>query len=137
MPRKKKTQEADVVPMKAPEVVEAEPEMSPDLQEGPIAAPGQPEQQQLSLNDLKMGYIVGLTPDGNFVFELLGQEKGLVELLGIHEHATKRVDRIYEDSQLSGDRLTHEVGKAIAIVNQKIDQLLQVIAPPKPDNKIE
>lgn len=87
--------------------------------------------------ELKIGYVVGLTPEGRFVFELLGQERGLVELLGIHQHATKRVNRIYDDNQLGGDRLVHEVGKALGVINQKIEQLLNVVAPRKPDNSLE
>lgn len=87
--------------------------------------------------ELKIGYVVGLTPEGRFVFELLGQERGLVELLGIHQHATKRVNRIYDDNQLGGDRLVHEVGKALGVINQKIEQLLSVVAPRKPDNSLE
>ena len=95
------------------------------------------EQQQISLNDLRMGYVVGITPGGEFVFELLGQSKGLVELLGLHRHATKKVDRIYEDNQMLGDRLVHEVGKAVALINQKVDRIVEKIAPIKPANIID
>lgn len=126
MPRKKKTGDIG--------------ENTPDLNmvEATLKEPQKTEveQKEMKATDLKVGYVVGLTPDGNFIFELLGSERGLVELLGIHQHATKKVNRIYDEHQLSGDRLTHEVGKAVAISVQKIDQLLSLIAPQKPDNNL-
>tara|TARA_Y100000310_G_C20637076_1_gene791758 strand:+ start:49 stop:510 length:462 start_codon:yes stop_codon:yes gene_type:complete len=75
----------------------------------------------VALEDLKIGYVVGLTQEDRFVFELFGVSKGLVELLGIHQHASKRVNRIYDDQQMSGDRLLHEVGRAVAAIAQRID----------------
>ena len=93
-------------------------------------------EQKLSLEDLKVGYIVGLTPNGDFVFELFGKEPGLVELLGIHQHAMHRVNRIYDEKQFSGDRLIHEVGKAISALNLKLDQLMSHVLPKNPDNKL-
>ena len=78
-------------------------------------------QSSINLQDLKIGYIVGLTAEDQFVFELFGTNKGLVELLGIHQHASKRVNSVYDDAQMSGDRLMHEVGRAVAAIAQKID----------------
>jgi hypothetical protein len=80
---------------------------------------GQPT--TISLNDLKIGYVVGITQEGQFLFEMLGENKGLVELLGIHQHAAHQVNRIYGEQQMSGDRLIHEVGRAVASIVQKLD----------------
>ena len=77
----------------------------------------------VSLEDLKIGYVVGLTAEDRFVFELFGQNKGLVELLGIHQHASRKVNRVYDDQQMSGDRLLHEVGRAVAAIAQRLDGL--------------
>ena len=77
----------------------------------------------VSLEDLKIGYVVGLTQEDRFVFELFGQNKGLVELLGIHQHASRKVNRVYDDQQMSGDRLLHEVGRAVAAIAQRLDGL--------------
>jgi hypothetical protein len=77
----------------------------------------------VSLEDLKIGYVVGLTQEDRFVFELFGHNKGLVELLGIHQHASRRVNRVYDDQQMSGDRLLHEVGRAVAAIAQRLDGL--------------
>ncbi len=131
MPGKKNTQKTEEK-SKLEIVPEPKKEISVVTDETPVK-----EDSGLRFEDLKVAYIVGLTPDDNFVFELFGQKPGLVELLGIHHHACKRVDRIYDDKQISGDRLIHEVGKAISTINQKLDQVLQVIAPKVPDNKLD
>lgn len=101
-----------------------------------VDQPAQPQQRQMSLEDMKCGYIVAMTEEGNFVFDLFGKQKGLVEVLGLHKHATSRVDTLYNQAQMSGDALVNEVGKAMAMLNQKMDQILQVIAPKKPDNNL-
>ena len=45
------------------------------------------EQKPMEAEDLKIGYAVGMTPDGEFVFQVFGQDPGLVELLGVHRYA--------------------------------------------------
>jgi len=144
MPRRKKEEEtvkeAEVVRMKeaAAEADEVTPETTRSVAQ-PVeqGVAGQPEQQQVNLEDLKVGYVVGLTEEGDFVFELFGKDPGLVELLGIHQHATNRVQRIYDDKQIAGDRLIHEVGKAVAMLNQRLEQIAQAVMPPRqPDNKL-
>lgn len=100
------------------------------------AAQTEQQPEQINLNDMKIAYVVGLAPNGDFVFDVYGQQKGLVELLGVHQHATKKIDRIYEDAQVQGDRLTVEVGRAVSVVAQKLDQVLAVVAPKKPDNQL-
>lgn len=94
-------------------------------------------EQPLNLNELKIGYVVGLTEDNNFVFQVFGQNQGLVELLGIHGHANKQIDAAYNNAQVMGDRLVHEVGRAVQVMSQKIDYLINTVAPPKADNEIQ
>ena len=130
MPRRKKT------PVEKGPALEAIPDIVENAPETTRSEAMAKEDQGIKLEDLRVAYVVGLTPDNNFVFELFGQDPGLVELLGIHAHAINRIQRIYDDKQIQGDRLTHEVGKAVAILNQKLDQILQVIAPREPDNKL-
>ena len=87
---------------------------------------------QVELEDLKIGYVVGLTQEDRFIFQLFGKTKGLVEMLGIHQHATRRVNNIYDEQQMSGDRLMHEVGRAVAQIAQKLDGLIgnaETVAP--------
>lgn len=106
-----------------------------DTQTTPAGPPG-PEAQGLTLDDLKVGYVVGLADDGNFVFDVFGKEKDLLSLLGLHAHADRRVNQIYNQTQMAGDTLVHEVGKALTVLNQKLDAALSVLAPKKPDNSI-
>lgn len=98
--------------------------------------PEEPEGQSLSLDELRMAYVVGIKPDGDFVFQLFGQSQGLVELLGLHEYAERQVNAVVNDRQLKGDRLVHEVGKAVALLAQKVDQTLLALSPKSPDNEI-
>jgi len=126
MPRKKKVnKEADVVPIN--EAVKQDMGEKEEVN---------PNQKSVSLDDLKVAYVVGMSYQGDFIFQLLGKEPGLVELLGIHQHAVRKVQHIYEDKQIGGDRLTHEVGKSVAVLNQKLDHLISIIAPKQPDNKL-
>jgi len=102
----------------------------------PIPVQSVPKDKEVRLEDTKIAYIVGMDQEGNFLFQVFGKEPGLLQLMGIHAHATRRVEAIYQDKQITGDRLVHEVGKAVALVNVKMDQVLQVIAPKKPDNQL-
>jgi ATP-dependent 26S proteasome regulatory subunit len=101
-----------------------------------VTEESQSTEQQLQLADLKVGYVVGLTDDGNFVFDIFGKKKGLVEILGLHQHASLRVQVLYNQTQMSGDALVNEIGKALSVLNQKLDQIVQTVAPKKPDNNL-
>lgn len=94
------------------------------------------EQESMSLDDLKIGYVVGVKPDGNFVFQVFGQEQGLIELLGINAHANSQVKSMYDRNLGTGDALTLQVGQALGVLNQKLDQVLGAVAPKQPDNKL-
>lgn len=119
------------------EVREATPEEQPELHlEEPTMEEAPAEEQQLSLNDLAVGYVVGMDQQGNFIFQVVGQQPGLVELLGIHSFAGERVKDLFNAKQGKGDPLVNEVGKAVMALHQKVDQLLNVIAPKKPDNEL-
>lgn len=99
-----------------------------------IATTANQPQDQLGLNDLDCGYVVGVK-DGNFVFELVGKDKkDLLKLLGIHKFAVLRVRQTFDQTQMTGDSLVHEVGKALQVINQKIDMLVQ--AQKKPDTQL-
>ena len=112
----------------------------PVQKQEPVTPQAEPQAREdtkaVKLEDTKISYVVGMDEKGDFLFQVYGKEAGLLQLLGIHAHATRRIQAIYDDKQFSGDRLTHEVGKAIAVMNQKLDQLMNIIAPKTPDNKI-
>jgi len=110
---------------------------APEVEEQAPVAEELQEEKPMDLNDLKIGYVVGLTEDNNFVFQVFGQQRGLVELLGVHGHANKQIDAVYNNAQVMGDRLVHEVGRAVQVMSQKLDHLINTVAPPKADNEIE
>jgi len=117
--RTKKSSTTDTVA----ETVEAAAEAVEVAVEATAGEEGSPP-TSVALEDLKIGYVVGLTQEDRFVFELFGVSKGLVELLGIHQHASRKVERVYDDQQMSGDRLLHEVGRAVAAIAQRLDGAL-------------
>lgn len=90
------------------------------------------EEKVISADDFTIGYVVGLTPDGNFVFEVVGKNKEVVGLMGIHKYAEYEVKKAFEGNRMCGDALTFEVGKAVAAVATKLDTLLKVT----PSNKL-
>jgi len=83
------------------------------------------EEEKKNVDDLKVAYIVGVTKDDKLVFDILGEDRGITQLLGLHAYAGTRIKLLLDESQLTGDRLTHEVGKAVALLAQKMDLVLQ------------
>ena len=72
----------------------------------------------------KAGYIVALQEDGEIVFNLLGEDIGIIELLGLQEYTKQAIQDHIDRSRTTGDYRVHEVGKAVALLNEKIEQLL-------------
>jgi uncharacterized small protein (DUF1192 family) len=103
-------------------------------------APTNQQQGTIDLNrDLNTGYVVGLTKDGGFIFQVLGSEPGLAELLGLQQHAAERVKMLYGAKQATADSLAvkmlQELGQMVAALDQKV-QRLQAKLDPKPENKL-
>ena len=60
-------------------------EQAPEIEDVPQ------EPEALDLSNLQCGYVVGLGDNGEFVFEVLGGNPGLVQLLGLHQYADHRL----------------------------------------------
>lgn len=84
--------------------------------------------------ELKTGYFVGINSEGNFIFEVSGTDKGLIEVLGLHQYAAERIRQIVDNNTGSGDKLVTQVGAIVLELNTKLDTLLQALLPPQ--NKI-
>lgn len=95
-----------------------------------------PQQQTLSLDDLKAGFVVGLSKDGNFVFNVLGKEPGLLDLLGLQQLASEKIKQLFNNNNLQGDALVVEVAKMVKTVDDKVALLLDKVLPRKPDNSL-
>ena len=110
--------------------------MSDEVIEAPVTSAAEPEKKAMNPADMRVGYAVGLTKEGEFFFEVFGQDAGLVQLLGIQEYARQRIEAITQDRMMRGDRLTHEVGKILGELSQKLDAVLATVAPKKPNDII-
>jgi len=76
---------------------------------------------------VKIGYTVGITEEGNFVFKLLGNKPEVIGLLGTHQYASRKIDRLFDSHQNSGDALIVEVGKILVGLDQKVNGLDQKV----------
>jgi len=69
------------------------------------------------LPELAVGYVVGLQPDGSFVFEVLGSEPGLVQLMGLNQYASHRITVAKDLNQ----------GYGFPVLAQQINQLGEML----------
>lgn len=106
--------------------VEVQEEVKPEA--APAAKP-------LTLSDLRMGYVVGITEDGNFVFDVVGKEQGLLELLGLQKFAESKIKNVLDANQNQGDKLLFEVGKTVGALAQEVAKLVNTLK--KPDNSLK
>lgn len=51
------------------------------------------EASQIDLSTVKCGYIVAVKEDGEFLFEPIGTDIGLVQMLGIHKFAGSKIEQ--------------------------------------------
>jgi len=65
----------------------------------------EPTKPAINLDTIKCGYVVGLQPDGSIEFHVMGEDAGLVQLLGLHAYAGKRIEIAFETSQNVGNAL--------------------------------
>jgi hypothetical protein len=68
--------------------------------------------------EIILGYAVGLRDDGNFVFELLGKQNGVVQLLGIHEYAERQVQMLVDA----------QTGTGLPTIASMLDHLIELVA---------
>ena len=64
--------------------------------------------------------MVGLKPNGEFVFEIVGKDTGLVQLLGIHKYAEYKIGIIRDINQGYGMPLilkqTKDIGEILKVI---------------------
>jgi hypothetical protein len=91
--------------------------------EQPVAGEG----MEVKLPELHAGYLVGVQPDGKFVFQALGRCQGLVELMGLHKYAEHRLEIAKDVSQGYGYPALYQQNQQIAQSVQHITELLKVL----------
>jgi hypothetical protein len=67
--------------------------------------------------EIILGYAVGLRDDGNFVFELLGKQNGVVQLLGIHEYAERQIQMLVDA----------QTGTGLPTIANMLDHLIELV----------
>ena len=75
-------------------------------------------------NSVKAAFTVAVLTNGELSFKTFGDQTTLVNLLGLNEYAKICIRQSVNHQTCSGDYRVDEVGKAVALVNSKIDQLL-------------
>ena len=105
-----------------------------DPQGQPIEAEEKPADQQESesqeieveVPELICGYLVGLKPDGKFVFEVTGQSTGLIELMGLHQYASHRIEVAKDVNQGYGPPLLakqlSDIGSMLKVILNMLTQ---------------
>ena len=91
-------------------------ESVPVQEELPLATES-PAPAKVELPEVEVGYVVGLKPDGAFVFEVLGDKPGLVQLLGLHKYAEHRLDVAKDINQ----------GYGVPLLAQQLTQVQQIL----------
>lgn len=80
-----------------------------------------PQNKQIDLNkDLTSGYVVGLTTEGSFLFQVLGVNPGLAELMGLQKHAEEHLRQLYGTKQMTAEAVT------LQMLNNVTNQLVAV-----------
>ncbi|MCW4026335.1 MAG: hypothetical protein NWE76_02475 [Candidatus Bathyarchaeota archaeon] len=82
------------------------------------------EQQVVPLEEMKVAILAGILPDGKFLFQTHGTQQGLIEYIGVHAYIGMRIQSLADEVVFRGDRITHEVGKAVGLLNKKVDDLI-------------
>jgi len=87
------------------------------------------ENNENLVKDLKSGYTVGYKENGDFVFEIHGEDTGLVQLLGLHEYARHRVEFVRDVNQGYGPagiiKALNGLGSQVAQLAKLVSQVLQ------------
>lgn len=81
---------------------------------------------------LKVGYLVGITPQGKFVFNVVGGDQTLDGLVASHRHATDVVDQVWDSKFKRGGSVQNLIANTLVQLNNKLDMILKS----EPENKL-
>jgi len=76
----------------------------------------------ITLPEMTNGFIVGVTSEGNYVFEIVGTQTGLIELMGLLEYAKLRIADIRDLNQGRGNPI---IQKQLRKVGEILSSLVQ------------
>jgi hypothetical protein len=75
------------------------------------------ETKPVEIPPMTSGYVVGIKDTGEFVFEVLGESPGLVQLLGLHKYAEHRLEVAKDINQ----------GYGTPLLAQQLSQVLSMM----------
>ncbi len=115
--------------------------MTPDTADNTINNQLNPPEPDTS-DEIKYAYVVGVKNNGQFVFDVHGDEIGLIELMGLHQYASRRIQGIFDDNHGTGDAITTQIYKTIQELAAKLfeagqdteEEILPVATTVEPDD---
>lgn len=72
--------------------------------------------------ELRFGYTVGVDTEGKFVFQLLGNDRGFVQLLGLTKFAEQQISTLMDANLGQG---LPRINAGLAVLNAKLEELLK------------
>lgn len=96
------------------EVIDVTPEAAPETPQPTTAEAPADEDKKV---DLQYGFIVGVRQDGGVMLEMVGEKKGLIEMLGLCKYAEYHL----------GYTLDAASGQGSPVISQQIHQLAEMM----------
>lgn len=72
---------------------------------------------------IKCGYLVALDEKGSLIFKVLGEDQGVVELLGLHRLAQFELDSMINQQFSTGVSPNQEIIEILASLNSRMNKL--------------
>jgi hypothetical protein len=79
------------------------------------------------VEEVQCGYIVALKKDGSLVFEFLGETQGLVEILGLHQFASLKINEPLRRSEL--EPIHKVINGILQILMKKDEEVSRIVKP--------
>jgi hypothetical protein len=79
-----------------------------------------PEPEPDTGEQIRYAYVVGVKNNGQFVFDVHGDEVGLIELMGLHQYADRRIKGVFDDNHGTGDAITMQLFKMLQELGAKL-----------------
>jgi hypothetical protein len=94
------------------DVIDVEAEQAPTTAQQPEEAA--PEQKKI---EIQYGFVVGVNQDGGVVLDMIGEKKGLIEMLGLCKYAEYHLNYTLDAAS----------GQGTPIISQQVHQLAEMM----------
>lgn len=78
------------------------------------------EEKSLGINDIQTGYVIALLKNGEISFKVIGEVAGIVELAGLNQVATTKINiaLAHEEQEADNQKLYKALEAALATIKQ-------------------